>query len=166
MLFNSSQHVQDPDLDLERSRLFINRIKDHRHNKIKRKHINKFERLYFKCHGYLHNLNRHAVNLDNINHQNTLSRHQNVPSSFSSTSTPASKGAKLQFLPHPWPPHLPPTQQFPTQHLGSHPPTTRIHVWIARTNGFSTCPKPPSPRNSYLYSKKDLIMPSPPNTLP
>ena len=75
MLFNSNQHVQDPDLDLERSRLFINRIKDHRHNKIKEQHINKFERLYFNCHGYLHNLNRHAVNLDNIDHQNTLSSH-------------------------------------------------------------------------------------------
>ena len=90
MLFNSNQHVQDPDLDLERSRLFINRIKDHRHSKIKEKHIDKFKRLYFKCHGYLLNLNRHAVNLSNINHHNTLSRHWNVPSSFSSTSTTAS----------------------------------------------------------------------------
>ena len=35
MLFNPNQHVQDPYLDVERSRLFINRIKDHRHNKIK-----------------------------------------------------------------------------------------------------------------------------------
>ena len=75
LLFNSNQHVQDPDLDLERSRLFINRIKDHRHNKIKEKHINKFERLYFKCHGYLHNPNRYAVNLDKIDYRNTLSRH-------------------------------------------------------------------------------------------
>ena len=89
-LFNSNQHVQDPDLDLERSRLFINKIKDHRHSKIKEKHIDKFERLYFKYHGYHHNLNRHVVNLDNINHRNTLSGHQNVPSSFSSTSTTAS----------------------------------------------------------------------------
>ena len=92
MLFNSNsnQHVQDPDLDLERSRLFINKIKDHRDGKIKEKHIDKFERLYYKCHGYLHNLNRHAVNLHNTDHHNTLSRHQNVPSSISSTSTTAS----------------------------------------------------------------------------
>ena len=87
MLFNSN-NVQDPNSDLERSRLFINKIKEHRHNKIKEKHINKFERLYFKCHGYHHNLNRHAANLHNIDHQNTFSRHQNVPSSFSFTSNP------------------------------------------------------------------------------
>ena len=74
-LFNSNQHVQDPDLDLERSRLFINKIKDHRHSKMKEKHIDMFKRLYFKHCGYHHNLNRHAVNMDNIDHQNTLSRH-------------------------------------------------------------------------------------------
>ena len=60
MLFNSNQHVQDPDLDLERSRLFINKIKDHRHSKIKEKHTNKFKRLYFKWQGYHHNLNSHC----------------------------------------------------------------------------------------------------------
>ena len=37
MLVNSNQHDQDPDLDLERSRLFINKIKDHRHSKNKGK---------------------------------------------------------------------------------------------------------------------------------
>ena len=47
---------------------------------------------------------------------------------------------QLQFLPHPWPPHLPAAQQIPTQHPGSHPPASTIHVWI---NGSSTCPKPP-----------------------
>ena len=133
MLFNSNQHVQDPDLDLERSRLFINRIKDHRHYKIKEKHINKFERLYFKHHGYLHNPNRQAVNLDNIDHQNTLSRHQNVPSSFSNTSTPASSETTVPAIP--MAPHLPPAQQIPTQHLGSHPPATGINVQTAPTNG-------------------------------
>ena len=71
MLFRPNQQVEDPDLDsdLERSRLFINKIKEHRHNKTKRRQIDKFERLYFKCHGYLHNLNRHAANLENIDHQ-------------------------------------------------------------------------------------------------
>ena len=55
---NSSNTVQDPVPDpvqdqasdpvLERSRLFINKIKEHRHEKIKTKHINKFKRLYYK----------------------------------------------------------------------------------------------------------------------
>ena len=72
-LANSNQHDQDP--DLERCRLFINKIKDHRHSKIKEKHIDKFKRLYFKHYGYLNNINRHAENINNINHQNTLSRH-------------------------------------------------------------------------------------------
>ena len=74
MLLNSNQHGQDPDLDLDRSRLFINKIKDHRHSKIKEKHIDNFQRLYFKCYGYHHNLNRHTVNSGNID-QNTLSGH-------------------------------------------------------------------------------------------
>ena len=43
---NSNQH--DQKLDLDRSRLFINKIKDHKHDKIKEKQIDKFERLYFK----------------------------------------------------------------------------------------------------------------------
>ena len=99
MLFNSNQHVQDPDLYLEKSRLFFNKIKDHRHSKIKEKHIDKFKSLYFKCHGYHHNLNRHAVNIDNINHQNTLSGHQNVPSSNSSTSTTPSNPTTVPATP-------------------------------------------------------------------
>ena len=96
MLFKPNQHVQgtDPspeaDLDLERSRLFINKIKKHRHNKIKGKHIDKFKRLFFKHYGYFDNLTRQTTNVDNINQENTFSRHPNVPSSFPRTSTPAS----------------------------------------------------------------------------
>ena len=61
--------------------------------------INKFERLYYKCHGYLHNLNRHAVNLDNTDHHNTLRGHQNVPSSICSTSTTASNPTTVPATP-------------------------------------------------------------------
>ena len=73
MLFKPNQHVQgqDPspeaDLDLERSRLFINKIKEHRHNKIKGKHIDKFEHLFFKCYGCFDNLTRQTTNVNNIN---------------------------------------------------------------------------------------------------
>ena len=133
MLFNSNQHVQDPDLDIERSRLFINRIKDHRHSKIKEKYINKFKRLYFKCHGYLHNLNRHAVNLDNIDHRNTLSGHQNMPSSFSSTLTTSSNPTTVPATPMAPTPSTSTTDSNPAPRLPQ--PTTAIHVQTAPTNG-------------------------------
>ena len=72
------------------------------------------------------------------------------------------------FLPHPWPPHLLPKQQLLTQHLGNLLPAPAlalaIHVSTTWTNGLSTSPKPPSPRNSYPSFKKVPILPSPPNT--
>ena len=161
-VFNSNQHVQDPDLDLERSRLFINKIKDHRHSKIKEKHIDKFERLYFKCHGYHHNLNRHAANLDNIGHQNTLSGHQNVPSSFSSTSTTTSNPTTVPTTPMTPTPSNSTTDSNPAPGLpsSSHSNTCTDHTnkWVINLS------KTPSPRNNYLYYKKDLTLPSPPNT--
>ena len=61
---NNSDHEQC----LERSRTFINRIKEHRHDKIKKKHIDKFKKLYFKRYGYHHNLNRHTPSFGNIDH--------------------------------------------------------------------------------------------------
>ena len=64
--FNPSNTVQpsvsdslqdlDPNNILDRARLFIHRIKDHHHNKIKAKQIDKFKCLYYKIHGYHHNL--------------------------------------------------------------------------------------------------------------
>ena len=101
MLNMPNQHVQDanpntePDLDLERCRLFIYKIKEHRHDKTKRRQIDKFNHLYFKCYGYHHNLSRQAQNLDSIDTQSTLSRHQNVPSSLSRTSTQTSSNPVL-----------------------------------------------------------------------
>ena len=41
---NISNHEQD----LDRCRLFINKIKEHRHDKIKKKHIDKFEKITFQ----------------------------------------------------------------------------------------------------------------------
>ena len=139
MLLNSNQHGQDPNLDLDRIRLFINK---NRHSKIKEKHINKFERLYFKCYGYHHNLNRHTANSGNINHQNTLSGHRNVPSSISSTSTTASNPTTVPATP-PWPPHLPAMQQIPTQHWA---PTLQHQPYMYRPHqqvGFQPIQNPP-----------------------
>ena len=71
------------------------------------------------------------------------------------------------FLPHPWPPYLPPTQQtsnqWPTtQQLDNQPPA--IQVPATWTNGLSIYPTPPSPRNNYPFYKKAPIMPLHPNT--
>ena len=81
MLNMPNQQVQDayldpdPDSDLERCRLFINKIKEHRHNKTKRRQIDKFDHLFFKHYGYHHNLSRQTQNLKNIDTQSTLSGH-------------------------------------------------------------------------------------------
>ena len=133
MLNMPNQNVQDadpdpdPDSDLERYRLFINKIKEQRHNKTKRRQINKFDCLFFKCHGYHHNHSRQTQNLENINAQSTLSGHQNVPSSFASTSTQTSSNPVVPATS--MAPHLPPVQtQHPAWQPGSHLPTAGIHI--------------------------------------
>ena len=60
-----SDTLQDQEHIIEKARLFIHRIKDHHHNKIKTKQIDKFEWLYYKIHGYHHNLTRHNNVFDN-----------------------------------------------------------------------------------------------------
>ena len=73
---------------LERSRTFINKIKEHRHDKIKTKHIVKFKKLYFKRFGYHHNLSRCINIFDNIDrNSNVLSGQSNVPSNFTTRTT-------------------------------------------------------------------------------
>ena len=165
-----SDPVHDPDSDpdtvLDRARAFINKIKEHRHDKIKTKQINKFQRLYYKIHGYHHNLTRHNHLFDNTDHNSSiLSSQPNVPSSisprFSTTSTTSNVPAT------PRPPHLPPAKQPPKQHQPTPPVATLqalIHVETKWTNGSSTSQKPPLPANSYPYYKKVQTMPSPPNT--
>ena len=110
-----NQH--DQETDVEKCILFINKIKEHRHRKIKEKHISKFEHLYFKRFGYHHNLNRHTQNLDNIDQDCTLSGHLNVPSSFSTTSSEASTN-----------PSFPATPRAPTPSSSADPaPTAPRH---------------------------------------
>ena len=76
---------------LDRARLFINRIKEHRHDKIKARQQNKFEQLFFKIHGCHNNLSRHHQVFDNINpNSNNLGSQPNVPTSSSPRhSTPS-----------------------------------------------------------------------------
>ena len=126
---------QREDQDLDRSRLFINKIKDHMHDKIKTKHIEKFEKLYFKCHGCHYNLSRHTNNSGNIESiPNTLSRQPNVPSSISSTSTTTSTSTSVPATP--MAPHLPSAQQIPTHHSGCHPPAPTIQVQTTPKSGL------------------------------
>ena len=142
---------------------FINKIKEHRHDKIKKKNIKKFEKLYFKRFGYHHNLNRHTASFGNINHNSQdLSRQSNVPSQ--PIILPLSA-----FLPHPWPPHLPPTQHTSNQQPTNQCPDNQfptMQVPATWTNGLSTFPKPPSPRINYPCYKKDPTVPSHLNTPP
>ena len=77
----------------------INRIKEHRHDKIKTRQIDKFECLFFKKHGYHHNFTRGLANLDNIS-QVSLSRHsQNLPSNSSSNTSNASSNSTTPAAP-------------------------------------------------------------------
>ena len=110
-----SDTLQDPDHILERARIFIHRVKDHRHNKIKTKQIDKFECLYYKIHGYHHNLTRCNNGLDNIDHNNSsLSGQPNVPSSIS--PRPSTPSITSNVPATPVPPHLPPPQWPTPQH--------------------------------------------------
>ena len=64
------------------------------------------------------------------------------------------------FLPHPWPPHLPPTQQTSNQqptnwHLDNQFPT--IHVPATWTNGLSIFPKPPHPGTIIPFTKRPQL---------
>ena len=95
-----NQNNQEHEQYLDRSRTFINRIKEHRHDRIKNKHIDKFEKFYFKRFGYHHNINRHTTSFDNIDHNsNALSGQSNVPSSFSTRRTNHSSTSSIPATP-------------------------------------------------------------------
>ena len=124
-----NQH--DQDLYIGKCIQFINKLKEHRHSKIKNKHISKFKHLYFKRFGYHHNFTRNSQFLNNTDC--ALSGQSNVPSSFLPLCpVPA---VIHQFLPHPWPLHLhlawtqhPQYPQHPQQHPDTNPPVPGMHV--------------------------------------
>ena len=135
----------DPDTILDRARLFIHRIKDHCHEKIKRKQIDKFECLHYKIHGYHPNITRHNPHFDNIDHNDSgLSGQPNVISSIPPrTSTPSitSTGPAT-----PNPPHLLPAKHQHTQPKLTLPLatlSTHIHAEHHQTNGSSISSTPP-----------------------
>ena len=132
--------VSDLPLDqvLDRARLFINRIKEHRHDKIKTKQQDKFEQLYFKRYGCHHNLTRHNQCFDHINHNsNSLSRQPIMPSCISprsSTSSTTSSVAATSMAPTPSTRATAtlPTQGNPTISNANNPHTCRDHTdkWV------------------------------------
>ena len=63
IMLNEHEH------DINRCLQLINKVKEHRHDKIKRKQINKFKHLYFKKYGCHHNFSRGSPNFDNTQHQ-------------------------------------------------------------------------------------------------
>ena len=140
MLFKPNRYVQgqDPtpkaDLDLERSTLFINKIKEHSHNKIKGKHIDKFKHLFFKCYGYFDNLTRQTTNFNNIDQENSVNGHPNVPSNFSRTSTPTSRHSTVPATPMvPTPSSS--TAPAPAPQLAPRPQqSNQLHTCIDQTN--------------------------------
>ena len=118
-------------LDQERSWFFINKIKEHWHNKIREKHIDKFERLYSKSYGCHHNINRHSANLENIDRQNSLSGHHNVPSGFNNTSTQASSSTTVPATPRAPPPSTSTTSSNSATGL---PPSSNSHICTDHSN--------------------------------
>ena len=134
-----SDTLQDLDHEqtLQRARVFIHRIKDHRHNKIRNKQINKFERLFYKIRGYHHNLIRHNNNLDNINQNSSFSGQPTVPSSSSPTTSTTSTTSNVPATPVPPTPSIPTTSNLsaqgnPTSGITSNQHTCRtpLDKWV------------------------------------
>ena len=159
MINEHDQHDQDFGKCIQ----FINKIKEHRHGKIKTKQIDKFKCLYFKQYGYYHNFTRNFHNIDNINHNHSLSRQSNKPSRNSTALSNASSNPTVPATPmalhlhplwtqHPQHPqwHLTIHLQVPDIHLKS---TTKPKCWL------STSPKPPSPLDNYHSWKKVQTLP-------
>ena len=138
-----------------KSTVLINRIEDHRHDKIKTRQINMFEHLYFKKYGYHHKFTRGSENFDNISHV-TLSGHsQNLPSSSSNTTFSASSTSTT-----PAAPMAPaPTSTVAPSHTCTRPSHTCINS-TDNTNrsGSSISPTPPllQCKNHYWQEAKTL----------
>ena len=91
-----------------------------------------------------------------------MSRHQNLPSSISSTSTTASNLTSVPATPMAPTPCSRTTDSNPAPGL---PPSSTSHTCMDCTNEWViNLSKTPSPKNNYPYYKKDPTLLSPPNT--
>ena len=161
-----NQNNQEHEQYLDRSRTFINRIKEHRHNKIKNKHIDKLEKLYFKRFGYHHNINRCTTSFDNINHNShSLSGQSNVPSSISTRTTNHSSTSSIPATPMA---PIPSTHAVDFQPAANHPAPrqpTSSHTCTSHTDKWViNLSKTPITQEQLSLYKKAPIMPLPPNT--
>ena len=141
----------DPDTILDRARLFIHRIKDHHHKKIKTKQIDKFEHLYYKIHGCHHNITRHNPLFDNIDHNNSsLSSQPNVPSSISPRSSTTSISSNVPATHRPPIPSTSQMSTLTTQGNSTSGNPLNILFLIIIHNGKYTHP-PQTPPSPYLH---------------
>ena len=138
----------------------INRIKEHRHDRMKARQIDKFECLYFKKHGHHHNFTRGLENFNNIS-QVTLSGHSHLPPSSSSTrtnvsgnsTTPAALMAPTPSATTPSAPTAPSVAPPDLVIHASFPPTT------PNTSGLSTSSTPPLHQHKNHYWKEAQTLP-------
>ena len=168
-LRNMINQQEQHDQDIEKCIQFIHKIKDHRHNKIKAKCIDKFKCLDFKRFGYHFNFTRNTQNFYNIDHNRTLSGQQNVPSSISMTTSNASSHSTAPATPmaSTLSASSNPAPAAPTTAPG-HPPSISSHTckiddltkkWVINSS------KPPSLQISYLFYRKVPTSPYHPSTL-
>ena len=147
----NQQDQQQHDQDIGKCIEFIDRIKDHRHNKSKAIHIDKFECLYFKRFGYHYNFTRNTQNFNNIDHNKTLNGQQKVPSSISMTTSNASGNSTAPATPMA---STPSASSDPQQHLGTHTPVPVLQkIDISTKSGSSTVQTPLTPGQLALLQK-------------
>ena len=123
---------------LDMARLLINKIKEHRHNKIKTKQQGKFECLHYKRYGCHHNLNSHHQLFDHIHHNsNALGRQPNVPTGSTPRPSTSSNNSRVPATPMTPTPSTSttttqPTQANPTSGNPLNPNTCRDHTdtWV------------------------------------
>ena len=140
----------------------INRIKEHRHDKMKTKQIVRFKCLYFKMYGYHHNLTRGSANLT------TLAKFLCVDTD--KTFHPAvpvlhpMPVATQQILQHPLLQHqLSPHHWHPQWHPATQVPDLVIHAPVPlmtpNKSGSSISPTPPFLQCKNPYWQEAQILP-------
>ena len=160
--FKNMINEHDQDEDIGKCIQFINKIKEHRHSKIKAKHIDKFKHLYFKRFGCHYNFTRNSQNFNNIDHNCTLSGQVNVLSSGNplAPATPMTSTPSASMDPVPTAPSQPPSSSSNTCKSDDH--TKKWVINLSKTPltpgqlsllqkglNFSTTPKYP-PMEAYI----------------
>ena len=127
IMLNECEH------DINRCLQLINKVKEHRHDKITRKQIDKFKCLYFKKYFSKIIIFQEVLYISKtlMLTEVLLSGHQNVPSRITSTSSNASSNPTTSATPTTSTPSTS-TATSPTVPTGapSHPSSSSSHTWI------------------------------------